>query len=1314
MAAVLELLLREEVTAGEALAWLKTNGSQPVQKGDVKDELLAYSSLRREFVPFLLNFLREQTNQLIPNGPSTPAKSSSAKGLRLSYHRDRSECNPSDRRTCNTVPPKGSRTQLFSETPNSSANSDVFFQSPSSSGSSYFSKSNGDSSSAASPESVCCDTPRQGERRSAQRVSLGQFIVTTSESQSQRRAKKKNMLGPGRQVTKDFVRSSNEEDNPNWSGNRRRRVDLLSSPAASQPSSQLNLNNLDEFPPVGAASMPPSKTKPSRRINPTPVSAERSLSKPKICFTSTPLSQQSTSTYTAGAVREAFGAGLEGTVVSPANSLQEEREMLKIERSKLLQVTSTPYVSVPDDTTTPIKPPPCGRSVPVSSDSQTVCADVSKVSYRNQLDILAQLYSACILENLVPNIFLELFFILQLLTSRGGASAVDDAEDEMKYSSEVKNVERQYFRSVHNCVYFAVRVLDKQLTIISHLDKGTLRLLAENDRLAMFSSSLHDQMIYAHKISTAKVSLALPSVIQPVPFEPETDNRSNFISDRAFQNFKKQRDIFYELLREWEDKHENPCWDFERALGLRIRMMMVNLSTAYNHSHFARLFQKQLIRMCKGPVGTLAGGDNPDQDVLDMLGSDNLMKLKRLQERFVVPQSIGGPCPPPAFSGCQEFFRDFLLCAGSHQLNQHLSDGLCQQISELDSIAILNHESTERETDMDEQDEKEHFASVLMTVRLLAKFLGFLTFLPYRTGDRPTRDMQEAALPLRNQGVSVLNVYEILKRSLERQRTILTVPWVVEFLSMMDYVTPLLDYYHKVFTLLLHLYRYMILTSKQNRNCLNKLLILAVLGWLFQIPAVPEEMFFNEEQIDAIELTVSDQGLDFVPLVDQQLLYTCCPYLIELRKLLVSYVVGSGVKNGGFMRKITPTAAEPLVSTSALSQQRLQAELEEAFFHNHPPSLRKTVEFVAERVCSNCVKHIKASLVAELVKRATVMLCNGMKCEQPNLTMLLDSVTTELCEESREAVVKGRLFCSKKGPEAIRVLLPEETSASVLSTAEAITSRLATEKACTWLLANISALIKKEVKLCFDRLKKSQALLSSGTQEAPIESVSCLPGCEHNAPLPSQITNEFKELLCIALGPRRSDEVIEHRQIDNLFRRLSRTLQCRKYISPVIEHALARCTVELASLLVAGKIPLNHIQHDSGDRASNHQLLQPSLNYLLSLWKDAFHVPLPLHLIFSEKNISYLIEARNPKQCWVELSFFIHGLAQHGLMKTEEMDQYWKKLLQCPLPKDLLNTIETFRSCEDVTDIGKTPNELTDGLNKVAVLYGSNSFTKES
>lgn len=72
-----------------------------------------------------------------------------------------------------------------------------------------------------------------------------------------------------------------------------------------------------------------------------------------------------------------------------------------------------------------------------------------------------------------------------------------------------------------------------------------------------------------------------------------------------------------------------------------------------------------LLKMCKDPIGGGASwGDTPDQDVLNMLGPDNLSRLKRLQERFVVPQSIRGPCPPPSFPGCQQFFRDFILSAG--------------------------------------------------------------------------------------------------------------------------------------------------------------------------------------------------------------------------------------------------------------------------------------------------------------------------------------------------------------------------------------------------------------------------------------------------------------------------------------------------------------------------------------------------------------------------------------------------------------------------------------------------------------------------
>lgn len=36
-------------------------------------------------------------------------------------------------------------------------------------------------------------------------------------------------------------------------------------------------------------------------------------------------------------------------------------------------------------------------------------------------------------------------------------------------------------------------------------------------------------------------------------------------------NILIRRDIFYELLREWEDNHEKTGWDFERVLGSKIR-----------------------------------------------------------------------------------------------------------------------------------------------------------------------------------------------------------------------------------------------------------------------------------------------------------------------------------------------------------------------------------------------------------------------------------------------------------------------------------------------------------------------------------------------------------------------------------------------------------------------------------------------------------------------------------------------------------------------------------------------------------------------
>ncbi|XP_041315879.1 codanin-1 isoform X3 [Pyrgilauda ruficollis] len=1276
MAAVLELLLQEEVSVSAVVRWLRHGpGHRPAEENHIHDKLVSLSLLQKDFVPFLLNFLREQTSQILTNGPPTPAKTPSSKA-------HGSQRTGSERRAGHAT---SSRVQLFSQrTSVTTCTTDTSFSpAATSSGSSSFSGSNPSSPYGDFPSVVSSSSPsfghspvlHHGEKRSSQKASLGSFLTATPEALPVRRGRRKgsSSLGAsGRQVARDLGRSLPEEedgksDSGSWSGGRRKRseVPLVS---ARSPPSQLNLNNLEEFPPMGAASGWTNKSKPSRRINPTPVSAERPLSKPKTCFTSTPVSRSPASSL------EAVAAVQEGNLSSViSSSLQEEREMLKKERCKLLHQASSP-AGISFDPCTPTKPS-YTRSASLPAESHLVtCANPAKVSCKKQLECLAQLYSSCIAENLVPNIFLELFFVLQLLTSKGTSTA-EDGDSDPEIGERNRDVSgRQHFESVHNCVYFAVRVLDYQYEIISHLEKGMLKLLAENERIASFSPTLHKRLRQAYESSTAKVSLLLPCSVQSVSFQPETDNRSNFPSDRAFHIFKKQRDIFYELLREWEDNNEKTGWDFERVLGSKIRAMMAHLSATCNHSHFARLFQKQLIQMCKGPVGGGASwGDTPDQDVLNMLGSDNLSRLKRLQERFVVPQSIRGPCPPPSFPGCQQFFKDFILSAGSYQFNQHLMDSLCLKILELNGLTLVEHEHSDGEADMEEQDEKKRFTVALLSLRLLAKFLGFLVFLPYRTAEQPTRDLQDSALALRNQTLPVLDILKLLRQSIRDQRSILTIPWIVEYLSLVDHIAPFLDYYRKVFGLLLQVYRLMVLSEDKEMSFLNKLLILAVLGWLFQ---------------------------DFVPLVDQQLLYTCCPYLGELRKLLASFVAGSGGKNGGFMRKITPTAAESLAPKASVTQRKLQIDLEQAFFHNQPPSLRRTVEFVAERVGSNCVKHIKATLVAELVQRAEAMLQDKVKEEDVNHDKLLEEVCTHLYEEGAQALIKGREFCKKKGPEAVRVLLPEETSAAVLSSAENIAVELATERACGWLSANIAALIKREVKATFNRMLKVPGFPLPGEDALELRR-DCPPGCQHCAPFPSQIINEIKDVLCVAVGPREEGEVVDYVWLECLLGRLSQTLRCRKFICPTSEQQLAKCTVELASLLVSDRVPLS-LGIKSPEKSPERLYVKNNPTYgllklLFSIWKEDFGTSVPVQLIFSKKNMGYLAEAKQRE--WDLFLFLLHGLIEHELMRTSEIQSCLHILEELPWPSDFIKDLKrlsrVFVSEHQMEEPRTNPCELT-------------------
>ncbi|CAN9502488.1 unnamed protein product [Ophioblennius macclurei] len=1307
MAALLESTLTHKVDDKKVAEWLRN-----VEHGDERPFSESGLSVhKQEFVPFLLNFLRDQSSKALTHGPTTPAKTPSRP------RPPQATQGFPDRRACRTAngsvgSRSASRVQLFS-----SASPGAEWDASAQSGSHCL----GGISAFSSPSFSTTWSPASrlsgSEPRLGHRMSLGDYIVSPPDPQhspnfqSHKGRRKGGANTPLGQKHGGGRGGHSVDETVRWEAGGRRTAkggggghgkinEQISPPSVTQ----LNLNNMEDFPPVGSTptSSSFSTSKPSRRINPTPVSTERLHSKPKSCFTSTPLSKISSSPSGDESLEKAV------TLVIPL-SLQQERELLKQEKTKRAQQVGSPLPS-PVEPCTPTKTGP--RSVAMA-DSQTTCPEPSKVTFSSELDLLANLYCTCISENLVPNIFLELFFVMQLLTSWSAHNNDEDQESLHAADSEV--LERCYLRQVHNCVYFAVKVLENQFQLVAHLDKCTLRLLAENERVASFSPDLRDRLIQAQDTSTAKISPSVSTFIHSVPFQPATDNRSNFGSDKAFHTFKKQRDIFYEVLREWEDFHKEPGWNFDAALGSRIRGMMSQLTAAGNHSHFARLFLKQLVQMCKGPRVNSSAGDTPDADLLGMLGAEGLGRLKRLEERLIQPHGVVGPCPPPSFPGHQEFFRDFIKTASCCQLNQHLQDSLCQQLLQLDEVSILSPppppigEGKDEDGDMEQQDEKQRFSSVLLLSRLLAKFLGFISFLPYQTSDRPSREIRETAVALRSKSVPVLDVCAVLKNSLRRRRTILTVPWLVEFLSMLDFIGPLLLCYRTALGTLLLLYKKMQLGRCEEVCYLNKVLMVSVLGWLFQIPVIPEDIFFTSEFTDVAQLEDSNAntaGLDCIPLVDQQLLYTCCPFLGEFRKLLAAFVSGSTAKSGGIIRKITPTSAE-LKDTPTVnrSQQKLQVDLEQAFFHNQPPSLRRTVEFVAERVGSNAVKHMKATLVSELVEKGEKMLRDGLKLPTSNPSKLFDSICAQLCESGLEALTRATRFCYEKSPEAIRILLPDETSPAVLSTAENITIRLAAEKACSWLSANITALVRREWKSRYDRVTKAlgspsasdpsdvdrpaadavsrdRLIAQKRKQESESEALTSCPAyCDHSAARPSDILIEMKEVLSVAVGPRTDEELPTGSQLTILLQRVGGTLACRKFQTAVSEQMLLNSTVILACKLVSAELPVLPPSGCSerggvvaGPGSGSEPPVTALLEQLAELWKEHRCSPAPLHLLFTPLTVTAVLKASDTEL--KNYLFLVRKLVDRAVLSEEEVISHWKKLTDLALPAELIENFQ--------------------------------------
>lgn len=326
-------------------------------------------------------------------------------------------------------------------------------------------------------------------------------------------------------------------------------------------------------------------------------------------------------------------------------------------------------------------------------------AAFTELLHKDKLDVCAEIYSLILNLNLTWNVLTEVTFLLTIINMGPsvlgacgvakrfrhmsvGEDALVDADDSVQIAMENTHMPFEVlFLAPLNCMYLAVQVLSRQRgPLLTMLDAKTLRVLIENEKLMALNAEL---LTYLQDIYRLKGELELRYYTefggqqnrsapqegldggkgggqQSVFYQAEDDTRDNFPTQNEFVAFKKQRDLFYVILRMWEERHLHSNWNFNQELGGRIRYLFVVMPHPINMAHLARLFTSQLIVCCQN-------WNNVEQnaaqaELLQRFQNVDLSRLSKLEQRFVQPGSFSAELQ---FPGIQVFFKEFIVAAES-------------------------------------------------------------------------------------------------------------------------------------------------------------------------------------------------------------------------------------------------------------------------------------------------------------------------------------------------------------------------------------------------------------------------------------------------------------------------------------------------------------------------------------------------------------------------------------------------------------------------------------------------------------------------
>jgi len=453
-----------------------------------------------------------------------------------------------------------------------------------------------------------------------------------------------------------------------------------------------------------------------------------------------------------------------------------------------------------------------------------------------------------------------------------------------------------------------------------------------------------------------------------------------------------------------------------------------------------------LLLLFKGQLLEEREGDEPEiQQKVDSA------KLAILQAKFTKRSQFGGPCPDPIFSGRQEFFKEFIINS-TYAFIMHLKELLGKHI-------LQKNGSTDQPK----------LGKTTVECKILAKFLGLIETLPYQKYQENSTLAHEM-FQERKSHQPTINILSCLHQSKINQKLVLTLPWVVEYCSMLDSVIVKMDYNQRLFKELIVIYKHHLVQA--SIPSFNKLFLCVHLGWLFERQSFPRELFI-EELASEIEVRLdeskSETSLDDIESLSPYLLYQCCPFVSELKVILEQFNTGFKAKRGSIIAEPNKTKEITKKKTTSSDEMAVQKDLQEVlvdnFFHNQSASVKQAVDNVIERIISNFVRQLQKEIqndckivLQEITANLKVLLCPNLENPEEMKAQLLSQVQCMTKKSHLNNHRKGKDIIeeqlAQKVQPSLHLLLPDDTKDTVVKFCYKIIEKRIRQDANDWMKKN--------------------------------------------------------------------------------------------------------------------------------------------------------------------------------------------------------------------------------------------------------------------